>query len=177
MPVIRDPQSNQSGFSLIDTLLGMVILGGGLLSLALAFSQGMIIMSTSHYHEIAKQKASEAVESVTSARDTRVITWAQIRNVGNGGIFLDGPQSLRDPGNDGLVNTADDGAIDFETLPGPDGVLGSGDDVVFQLNDFTREIRITDIATNLRQILVIITYRVGGANRTYQLTSYISSFA
>ena len=177
MPIIREPHSNQSGFSLVDTLIGMVILGVGLLSLALAFSQGMIIMSTSHYHEIAKQKASEAIESVTSARDTRVITWAQIRNAGNGGIFLDGPQSLRNPGADGLVNTADDGAVDFETLPGPDGVLGNGDDVVFPLNNFTREIRITVLATNLRQILVIVTYTIGGVTRTYQLTSYISSFA
>ena len=177
MPVIRDPQSNQSGFSLIDTLLGMVILGGGLLSLALAFSQGMIIMSTSHYHEIAKQKASEAVESVTTARDTRVITWAQIRNVGNGGVFLDGPQPLRDPGADGLVNTADDGAVESEILPGPDGLLSTADDVVYQLNAFTREIKITDLAQNLRQIQVTVTYTVGGLARTYQLVTYISSFA
>lgn len=177
MPIIRDPQSNESGFSLIDTLLGMVILGGGLLSLALAFSQGMIIMSTSHYHEIAKQKASEAVESVTTARDTRVITWAQIRNVGNGGVFRDGPQPLRDPGADGLVNTVDDGAVESEILPGPDGLLGTADDVVYQLNAFTREIKITDLAQNLRQIQVIVTYTVGGLTRTYQLVTYISSFA
>jgi hypothetical protein len=177
MPNIRELHSNQSGFSLVDTLLGMFILGGGLLALALAFSQGMIIMSTSHSQEIAKQKASEAVESVTSARDTRVITWARIRNVGNGGVFLDGPQSLRNPGADGLVNTADDGALECETLPGPDGVLGTGDDVVFQLKDFTREIAITDLATNLRQILVSVTYKVGSLTRTYQLITYISSFA
>jgi hypothetical protein len=177
MPIIREAHSNQSGFSLVDTLLGTLILGGGLLSLALAFSQGMVIMSTSHYQEIAKQKASEAVESVTSARDTRVITWAQIRNVSSGGVFLDGPQSLRDPGADGLVNTADDGAMEREILPGPDGVLGTGDDLVFQLKSFTREIRITDLAPNLRRILVLVTYTVGGLTRTYQLITYISSFA
>ena len=177
MLIVKEPHSNQSGFSLVDTLLGMVILGVGLLALAVAFSQGMITMSASHCQEVAKQKASEAVESVTSARDTRVITWAQIRNVGSGGIFLNGAQPLRNPGADGLVNTADDGALEVETLPGSDGVLGTGDDVVFQLNDFTREINITDLATNLRQILVTVTYRVGGVTRTYQLITYISSFA
>jgi len=177
MPTVRELHGDQSGFSLIDALMGMVIMGGGLLSLALALSQGMIFMSTSHYQEIAKQKASEAIETVTSARDTLVIPWAQIRNVSQGGIFLDGAQALRAHGPDGLVNTADDGAVEQEVLPGPDGILGTADDVVYQLNDFTREIRITDIAANLRQITVTVTYQVGGVTRSYQLVTYISSFA
>ena len=165
MPIIREPHRNQSGFSLVDTLFGMVILGGGLLALAVAFSQGMIYMSTSHYQEIAKEKASEAVETVTSARDTLVIAWAQIRNVSSGGVFLDGPQPLRVPGPDGLVNTADDGAVECETLPGPDGILGTADDIVLPLNDFTRQIKITDLAPNLRQILVTVTYKIGSVTR------------
>ena len=176
MPTTRNPHANQSGFSLIDTMLGMLILGTGLLSLALAVSQGMIFMSTSHYQEIAKQKASEAIETVTSARDTLVIPWIQIENVSKGGVFLDGPQPLRVPGPDGLVNTADDGAVECETLPGPDGKLGTADDIVLPLTDFTREIKITDIATNLRQILVTVTYTVGKVTRSYQLITYISSF-
>ena len=50
------------------------------------------------------------------ARDNRMLTWAQIRNVkgatgADGGVFLDGPRDVRDPGADGLVNTADDGAL------------------------------------------------------------------
>jgi hypothetical protein len=177
MPIVKGPLSNQSGFSLIDTLFGIVILGGGLLALASAFSQGMVLMSTSHYQQIAKEKAAEAVESVTSARDTRVITWAQIRNAGNGGVFLDGPRPLRAPGLDGLVNTADDGAAETETLPGPDGLLGTGDDVVLPLDKFTRQILITDIAPNLRQVTVTVIFQVGPLVRQYQLISYISSFA
>jgi hypothetical protein len=158
-------------------MIAMVILGGGLLALATAFSRGMILMSTSHYHEIAKEKASEAIESVTSSRDTRVITWAQINNVSNGGVFLDGPQPLRAEGTDGLVNTADDGDLETETLPGPDGQLGTADDVVFSLSAFTREIRITTIGPNLRQVVVTVTYQMGRVTRQYQLTTYISSFA
>ena len=61
---------------------------------------------------IAREKAREAVESVHSARDMRVITWAQIRNVQQGGVFLAGAQPLRTAGADGLVNTADDGALE-----------------------------------------------------------------
>jgi prepilin-type N-terminal cleavage/methylation domain-containing protein len=167
----------QTGFTLVETMISIIILGCGFLALASAFSQGMILMSTSHFHQIAKEKASEAVESVTTSRDTRVITWNQIRNVSEGGIFLNGPQSLRAQGADGLVNTADDGAVETETLPGPDHVLGSGDDVVVTLDSFTREIEILDVAPNLRQIRVIITYQIGHLTRQYQLTTFISSFA
>jgi hypothetical protein len=166
-----------AGFSLVETLISIVLLGGGLLCLASAFAQGMIVMATSHYHQIAKEKAAEAIESVTAARDTRVIAWAQIRNVANGGIFLDGPQLLRAQGQDGLVNTADDGAVETTTLPGPDKVLGTPDDVVVTLNTFTRQIEITDLAPNLRQIRVTIRYQVVHLTRQLVLISYISSFA
>ncbi|MBZ5498305.1 MAG: prepilin-type N-terminal cleavage/methylation domain-containing protein [Acidobacteriia bacterium] len=177
MTVVREAHNHQAGFSLVETMIATIILGGGLLALATAFAQGMVSMSTSHYHQIAKEKASEAIESVFTSRDTRTIIWARIRNVNNGGIFLDGPQPLLTPGPDGLANTTDDGPAQTEILPGPDGVLGTGDDIVFLLNSFTREMVITDLAPNLRQIRVIVRYQIGHLSRQYQLIAYISSFA
>jgi hypothetical protein len=168
---------DQSGLTLIEVLIAAIILMGSLLALAQGMTQGMLIMSTSHYHNIAKQKAAEALESVNTSRDTRVIAWSQIRNVSNGGIFLDGMQPLRDHGADGLVNTADDGAAENEVLPGPDGILNTADDIVNSLDAFRRQISITDLAPNLRQIRVVISYRVGSLNRQYEMISYISSFA
>ena len=179
MPVATRPHGNQAGFSLVDTLCGIVILGTGLLALAAAFSQGMILMSTTHIQQVCKEKAVEAIESVTTARDTRVITWAQIRNQGNGGIFRDGPQPLRIPGADGMVNTVDDGAVETEVQPGPDGVLGTGDDTIYALDKFTRQIQITDVPgeANLRQIVVTVRYQNGPMVRQYQLTTFVSAFA
>lgn len=168
---------DRSGFTLVETMMAAAILTGGLLALAYGMAQGMVIMSTSHYHAIAKQKASEALESVNTSRDTHIITWAQIRNVSNGGIFLDGMQPLRAHGPDGLVNTADDGAVETEVLPGPDGTLGTADDIVNSLDAFRRQIIITDLAPNLRQIQVIIRYKIGSLNRSYTVTTHISSFA
>jgi len=173
----RKSGNGAAGFTLVEALMALIILSGGLLALASAFAQGMIVMSTSHYHQIAKEKASEAIESVFTSRDTRTIAWAQIRNVGNGGVFVDGPQPLLAQGPDGLTNTADDGAPEAETLPGLDGTLGTGDDTVLQLDQFTREVEIRDVAPNLRQIRVIVRYRVGHLTRQYQLVSFISSFA
>jgi prepilin-type N-terminal cleavage/methylation domain-containing protein len=170
---------SHSGFTLVETMISMLILSGGLLALASAFAQGMIIMSTSHSHQLAKEKASEAIESVFTARDTRTILWNQIRNQENGGVFLDGAQPLRGHGPDGLVNTNDDSnqALEGEFMPGPDGKMGTDDDVTVALEGFSREIKITDLAANLREINVTVTYHIGSLVRQYNLVAYISSFA
>ena len=43
-----------------------------------------------------------------------------------GGVFLNGEQQLRQPGADGLVNTADDAAAGPEELPGANGRFEAG---------------------------------------------------
>jgi prepilin-type N-terminal cleavage/methylation domain-containing protein len=118
---ISNPRT-KAGFTLIEALVAMAILSIGMLGLAQAFYLGMRHMSTSSANLIAREKAREAVESVHTARDTRIITWAQIQNATNGGVFLDGAQPLYAAGADGLVNTADDAAAGLETVldPGPD---------------------------------------------------------
>jgi prepilin-type N-terminal cleavage/methylation domain-containing protein len=167
-----------SGFTLLEAMIAIVILGGGLLALAVAFSQGMVVMSTSHFHQIAKEKASEAMESVFTSRDARKITnWNLIQNRSHNGIFLDGLQPLRSQGPDGLVNTLDDGDVEVYEEPGPDNIVGTDDDVRIVLNNFQREIEITNIAPNLRQIRVVVSYTIGHLNRQYELTAFISPFA
>jgi prepilin-type N-terminal cleavage/methylation domain-containing protein len=183
-------QNGERGFSLIEVIVSILILSIGILALVQVYATGMAMMSTSQWDVIAKEKASEAVESVFTARDTRVLVWAQIHNVvgaaADNGVFLDGPQRMYSvctsaPVNDGLMNTADDIRCPLEAIvtPGPDGLLGTADDITLALNNFRREIRIRDIAgnPNLRQLDVILTYRVGRMTRTYTLTTFISSFA
>lgn len=177
MRIIKMTRGNQSGFTLVETLMAIVVLSGGLLALATAFAQGMIIMMSSHPHQVAKEKASEAIESVFTSRDTRIISWARIRNVSEGGIFLNGPQPLYGPGPDGLANTADDATPECEMLPGPDNQLGTADDISVPLGGFSREVEIRDIGANLRRIRILIRYQIGPLTREYELVSYISSFA
>jgi prepilin-type N-terminal cleavage/methylation domain-containing protein len=188
----RNRGSSQEGFSLLEAVVAMSILAVGLLGLAQAFVVGRAHLSTSSPNLIAREKAREAVESVHTARDTRVITWAGIRNTEavaeddenwgacnsvGGGVFNNGQQPLGAAGDDGLINTDDDGAVEEIATPGEDGILGTDDDYVVPLNNFTREVEICDVNNALREIRVTIRYYMGQLQREYRLRTFISSFS
>lgn len=184
--------TTQDGFSLIEVVIATSIFAVALLGLAQAFVLGLNHLSTSSANLIAREKAREAIESVHTARDMRVITWARIRNENavaaddaawgtcnsdGGGVFNNGNQPLAAAGADGLVNTDDDGAVETVTAPGPDGRVGTDDDFDQPLENFAREIEICDLNNDLREIRVTIRYNVGQQQRQYRLRTYISSFS
>jgi prepilin-type N-terminal cleavage/methylation domain-containing protein len=175
------PRGN-AGFTLIEAMVALTILTVGLLGLAQAFVLGMRHMATSSANLVAREKAREAVESVHTARDTGTITWNQIKNVSNGGVFIDTAEQLHEAGTDGLVNTADDAAAPLEVLrdAGPDGILNTTDDRVTTLVGFTRQVEILElnpVNADLRQVRVTITYQVGAMRGNYTLRTFISSFS
>jgi prepilin-type N-terminal cleavage/methylation domain-containing protein len=151
----------QSGFSLVEVLIATGVLTVGALGMAAVFAQGLSSTASSPNELLATQKAAEAIESVFSARDARTLTWAQVRNIANGGIFLNSATEMNLAGSDGILNTGDSN----ETLESDN------------LKRFTRKIRITDLSDDLRSITVTIEYPAGSSFRTYELTSYISRFA
>ena len=70
-------------------------------------------------------------------------------------------------------------------LPGPDGILGTADDVPMSLANFTRQIAINPVLNsdgsinpNVKQITVTITYVSGSSTvpRVYTVNSLISKF-
>ncbi|HVN07904.1 MAG TPA: hypothetical protein VMV61_02965 [Patescibacteria group bacterium] len=175
-------KGSQAGFTLMEAAVAVLIMTLGVTAVAALFVQGFGLMGTSQDDLIARLKAEEAIESVFAGRDDQSLTWSQILNVkgasgSDGGIFLDGALPINDPGADGLVNTADDGGLEYIVKPGPDGQYGTGDDEQVPLVKFKREIRIRPIPgnANLRSITVIITSSATGAV-VYQIQTYISSF-
>jgi len=179
----RSKGEGQSGFTLLEALISIVILSVGILSLGAVYAQGLLYASMTQYDYIAEKKAEEAVEAIFTSRDTKVLKWADIQNVSGGGVFVDGPQKMLQPGPDGLVGTtSDSGAADDVIIVGPDS---SGSMILpaaktLDLNPWMqRAITIQTITgePNLRQITVTITYQVGKTSRTYNLVSYISAFA
>jgi type II secretory pathway pseudopilin PulG len=169
---------SDAGMSLIETLIAILVLTVGAVGMAATFLQGMQFATSSPNELVATQKAAEAMESVFSARDAHTLTWEQLMNEADGGVFKDKPDDLRLAGPDGIVNTRDDGEVEFVWLPGPDDDLRTSPDNRKQaLTGFTRQIVIERISKDLRSVTVVIEYPSGAARKKDQLTSYISKYA
>ena len=196
MTQCRSQASGQHGFTLIETMIAIVVLTVGIVSLLAVFGTALSVTQNAQENLIARQKALQAMESIYTARNTQQVTFAQIANISNGGLFTDGATQLRSAGTDGLVNTADD--VNFPAtgpcpagpeclvMPGPDGVLGTADDKAMSLANFTRQIQIANVLEsdgvtvnpNLKQITVSVSYSAPGspAPRTYTVNALISTF-
>ncbi len=182
---IRTRVASSDGFSLIEVIISTAILATGMLALAGYMAYGLAYVSGSSFALLAREKAREAVESVHTARDTGRLTWTKIQNEAQSGVFKDNFTNLTVAGVDGLVNTADDGAIEEVRTPGPDGLLGNTDDLRQPLTNFQRQIVISPLMRdgtsivnpNLRKITVNIKYSVRGIERTYTIVTYVSSYS
>jgi prepilin-type N-terminal cleavage/methylation domain-containing protein len=162
----------ERGFTLLEVLVAMMVMVVGLLSLAYGIGLGMEGVQMSTMDTIAREKAREAMEDVFTARDTAAIQFTQICNIPpnnapnpNNCLFVNGPTPMYTADPSGLVNTtlAANNSIETYLTPGPDGILGTADDVTLTLTNFQRTILVTPIGssdgyTTLAQVQVTITY-------------------
>jgi prepilin-type N-terminal cleavage/methylation domain-containing protein len=179
----KTTRQTAKGFTLLETMIALVILAVGLLGLAAMLGDSMAYMAGSQYDFIAQQKVEQAIEAIYTAKYTNSITWAQVSNLSGGnpqGLFMNGAQPLTITGPDGLVGSVNDvgAAPDYILDPGPDGKLGTADDVQIPLSTFTRTIAITPYVgdNNLRNIQVTVNYSTGRFNRSYTVNTLISAF-
>lgn len=175
----------QRGFSLIETMIALMILVIGLVALAGLFGQSLTFLQSTREDLIAKQKAREALEGVYSARNDATVGFAGIQNAKNKGIFLDGFQPMFLAGPNGIVGTAGQTAVlDRQALPGKDGIMNTADDEFIPLSNFQRQILITplidatgNVSADIRQISVTVQVTSPGRGaRNYTVTGYISRF-
>ncbi len=189
---LRKVNSRWSGFTLIEVMIAAVILIVGLLSLAALFAKALGAVQFSQEGQIARQKSREALESIYTARNDASITFDQLQNDADGGIFKSGFQTMYLPGSNGIPGTDKDTAIlDRVILPGKNGVIETasnaaapaGDDVFMPLTNFQRQILINNVVDGngnvnlyMRRITVTIRTNAGGINaRDYVTTGYISN--
>jgi Tfp pilus assembly protein PilV len=172
--------------SLIEVMLATFVLGVGLMGAAQTMGTAASSVLISQEQLIAKQKAREALESVFSARNTQHILWEDVKNTSAGGVFIDGFQTLRETGEDGIANTADDADASLETLrfPGADGVFDTADDETRTLSTFQWSITVSDVMLDVdtvdpdvRLIEVRVRYMFRGFQKTVRLGSMISRFS
>lgn len=191
----KTPSSDQRGFTLIETMIAIAILGIGIMTMLAAFGAAVGATQNAQENLIAREKALQAMESIYTARNTEQVSFAQLANVAGGGIFTNGAVQLLCAGPDGLVNTTDDvncpasgpcaAGPECVVLPGPDGILGTADDVGMSLANFTRQIAISNVLNpdgttdnTLKQIVVTITYKSTGSSvaRAYTVDGLISAY-
>jgi prepilin-type N-terminal cleavage/methylation domain-containing protein len=188
--------SRQGGFTLIETMIAIAIMGIAIVTMLAAFGTAIATTQNAESNLIAREKALQAMESIYTARNTQQITFSQIGNIASGGIFTNGAVSMLAAGPDGLVNTADDlpfaatgpcpAGPECIVMPGPDGILGTADDVAMSLANFKRTIQINNVLEadgvtidpNLKQIVVTVTYTTGTSNtaHNYTVDALISAF-
>jgi prepilin-type N-terminal cleavage/methylation domain-containing protein len=96
------------GFSLIEVMIAMVVLTVGLLAVIASFATAIAATQSAQEDLIARHKALDAMESIYTARNSQQIPFTSIANQANGGVFRGGAQPLLCAGPDGLVGTGDD---------------------------------------------------------------------
>ena len=143
---------DERGFTLLEVLMAMAVMVIGLLSLGYGIGLGLEAVQMSTMDTIAREKAREAMEDVFTARDTAAIQFSQICNIPTSGsnpnncLFVNGLTPMYTADSLGLVNTnaaATQGTIETYQTPGPDGILGTADDVTYTLTTFQRAISVT----------------------------------
>ena len=172
----------ERGFSLIESVVALFVVTIGLLSLAAVLTHAMKQVTSSSGEQLAKDKAYELLESIVAARETRLLTWDQLKNAAQGGRFLDGVNQVQNAGPDNIVGTQDDTGTASYTEPGPDQAFGTADDRTIPLTGYTREIVITNVSPpgapdTLRQVVVTVRYKAAGYSRSYSLTTLVSSYS
>jgi len=184
-------QSDEQGFTLLEVLIAMAVLVAGLISLAYGIGLGLAVVQMSTMDTIAREKAREAMEDVFTARDTSTIAFSQICNIPTSGgnpnncLFVNGYTAMYTADTSGLVNTtaaATQGTIETYVTPGPDGILGTADDVTYNLTGFQRSIAVTSVASSdgytiLAQVTVTVLYNpLPWLSRTVTMVTVMSPY-
>ena len=182
----RRKRPSEAGVSLIEVMIAAVVLTCGLVGMLSVVGFAVSATHSAQQDMMAKQLASEAMESIFTARETQDLSWDEIQNTGTGntpdGVFVTGFKTIHQAGADGIYGTADDDDAPVRVLvqAGRDGILGTADDSKFYLGNSRRQISITPVAgtTSLRLVTITIQYKVSplAVPKSYVVTAYISQF-
>jgi len=179
-----DQPDSESGITILEMVIAMLILTTGLLGLAASIGYAVTVSNRGRNLTNTKLLAVSLLEQMETLRNTDQLTFGQIANAGsvdNTGATLNfagfptgyNPISVN-PGPDGIFGTSDD-----LINPGADQTYGTGDDftdVSWGIAGYSREIRITNLNPNLKRIQVTLRYPDGsGQLRSLVAVSYLNN--
>lgn len=159
-----------AGFTLLETIVAMLILMIGLLGLASALSFSLAVSNRGRNVTNTKLLIASVLEQMETLRNTKQLTFCQIANASPNGL-----NCPTDPGAP-VFNGFPTGPQDVSINPGPDGIYGTGDDLLdttgngsyftnpaLAVKGYTREIEITNLSPTLKRIKVKLNI-TGGSN-------------
>lgn len=175
---------SESGVTILEMVVAMLILTVGLLGLAASIGYAVTVSNRGRNLTNTKLVAVSLLEQMETLRNTQELTFSQIANQGavdNTGaskIFVGFPTGFNavsmNPGPDGIFGTSDD-----LINPGADNVYGTGDDFTdpsWGLAGYTREVVISNLNANLKRIQVTVRYPDGGGQvRSLVAVSYLNN--
>lgn len=162
----RTNRSSEDGFSLLEMVVAMLVLTIGLLGVASAIGYALMASNRGRGITNSKMLIVSALEQMETLRDTGQLNYAEISNSQvQGSTFRGFPSDFRPvstvPGPDGVFGTADD----LSTAAGADGYYGTADDTIDWTRarpGVTRQIIITDLNPLLKKIQVTLRYSPNG---------------
>lgn len=177
----------ESGFSLIETTIAMVVLLIGILATVSALTVGVVAVEESEKRSLSKEIARSTMETVFSMRDLiafdpqvggATYNWdtLQVKSGSNGGIFISDWKPVREsPGADGIYGTADDVC----NVGGP-CVVGTTVNNSPVTQGYERKIEISDITENgavrKRLMTVRVRYFVGRLLREEVVSTILANY-
>lgn len=179
-------KNDAAGFSLVETVIALVLMTIGIFAALSAISFALFSIQESEKKTIAKENARSTLESVFSIRDLELfdpdatggpLNWdtLDVNNGSNGGIFKSGWNPVReDPGADGIAGTDDDACATATQCN-----VGGYTNTSKEIKDLERKIEITDISQNgnvrKKYITVSIRYMVNRTQRVITESSILAN--
>jgi prepilin-type N-terminal cleavage/methylation domain-containing protein len=159
----------QSGFTVLEMAVAMVLLLVGLLATASAISYALMASNRGRGITNTKLLVVSMLDQMETLRNTKQLTFGQIANV-------------NDVDNTGATTTFagfPTGAQPLSTDAGLDGIYGTADDVTTTATlGYTRQIAITTLSSNIKKITVTVTYPgPAGDKQTLTASSYLNNDA
>lgn len=142
---------NESGFTLIEAIVAILILTIGLVGTAAAITYALQYSAISRNVTKAKLLVVASFEEIESLRNSRRLDYKQIANAGG----VD---------NTNVANLFDGFSTEFRVIPrdpGTDGVYGTADDIAdadTAKNGYSRQITITNVSASIKRVQVRVRY-------------------
>jgi type II secretory pathway pseudopilin PulG len=179
----------ESGVTILEMVVAMLVLTVGLLGLAASIGYAVTVSNKGRNVTNTKLLVVSMLEQMETIRNTQSgdlseLTFGQIANTGSvidtgaTRTFAGFPTTFQpvssNPGPDGLFGTTDD-----LLNAGPDNIYGTADDFTdnsLKVGQYTRQVLITSLNTNLKRVQVTLRYPdAGGQMKDMVGVSYLNN--